>query len=158
MNSPSAHDEFEAIDSANVDKDDPRRGSSIFSGPGAMSGPQGGPSPASNPAAPVKRQSVALQPMSGLSGLVDFDSDLEESDEDEPPRPQVGGLPGYPMPGGYPGAPRGPPPPMAGGPNHRPLVGGFAAAAYEAARSFHYQHQIKKPTGAPKRTTPPPSI
>jgi len=144
MNSPSTHDELEGIQCAADQKGD-RAGA-----------------PPGNSSGSVKRQSVTLQPMSGLSGLVDFDSDLEDSDEDEPPRPQAGGgLPGQPMPQGFPGGPRGPPgaaPGAAPGPNHRPMVGGFAAAAYEAARAYHYQHQIRKPTNIPKRTGPPPSI
>ena len=95
----------------------------------------------------VKRGSVALKPMSGLGGLVDFDdSDFDDSDEELDFR-----LPGAPMPGSA---------EAVGGPNHRPLVGGFAAAAYEAARAHHYQSVNKptKPVEVPKRRGPPPSI
>lgn len=52
--------------------------------------------------------------------------------------------------------------PVSGSAAHRPLVGGFAAAAYEAARAYHYQSQtggkvIKKISDGNKRM-PPPSI
>lgn len=95
------------------------------------------------PQAPVKRGSVALKPMGGLGGLVDFDdSDFDDSDEEEMD------LPGAPMPGN-----------AVGGPNHRPLVGGFAAAAYEAARAHHYSQMNKgKQPELPTRRGPPPSI
>ena len=106
------------------------------------------PENVTRPTAPaVKRGSVALKPMSGMGGLVDFDdSDFDDSDDDyEPP------LPGNPMPGSA---------DAVGGPNHRPLVGGFAAAAYEASRAHHYQSIAKasKPVEVPRRNGPPPSI
>jgi hypothetical protein len=99
------------------------------------------------PMAPaVKRGSVALKPMSGIGGLVDFDdSDFDDSDDD-----MDVDLPGAPMPGSG---------DAVGGPNHRPLVGGFAAAAYEAARAHHYQSISKpKPGEVPKNRGPMPSI
>jgi hypothetical protein len=94
----------------------------------------------------VKRGSVALKPMSGLGGLIDFDdSDFDDSDEED-----LHELPGAPMPGSS---------DAVGGPNHRPLVGGFAAAAYEAARAHHYASLNKsKAAEVPKRRSPPPSI
>jgi|EP00550_Attheya_septentrionalis_P005451 hypothetical protein len=48
-----------------------------------------------------------------------------------------------------------------GTPAHRPLVGGFAAAAYEAAREYHYVHakeEERKEIIRPKDRPPPPSI
>lgn len=106
------------------------------------------PENVARPTAPaVKRGSVALKPMSGSGGLVDFDdSDFDDSDDDyEPP------LPGVPMPGSG---------DAVGGPNHRPLVGGFAAAAYEASRAHHYQSIAKatRPVEVGRRNGPPPSI
>lgn len=104
------------------------------------------------PTAPaVKRGSVALKPMAGLGGLVDFDdSDFDDSDEEMELALPGAPLPGAPMPGSA---------EMVGGPNHRPLVGGFAAAAYEAARAHHYQSLNKaKPVEVVKRQGPPPSI
>ena len=98
------------------------------------------------PTAPaIKRGSVALKPMSGIGGLVDFDdSDFDDSEE------EAEYLPGAPVPGSG---------DAVGGPNHRPLVGGFAAAAYEAARAHHYQSITKaKPVEVGKRRGPPPSI
>jgi len=129
-----------------------RRGSSLFAQPGA-----GGSAPmaangaaAAAPAGNAKRQSVVLQPMAGGIGLVDFSDDEYDSEEEEMP-PQKS----QPVPGGS-GGGAGP-----GGPNHRPMVGGFAAAAYEAARSYHYQHKDKgkTPNGMPKRSNgrPPQS-
>jgi len=42
---------------------------------------------------------------------------------------------------------------------HRPLVGGFAAAAYEAARAYHFQHQGAEIRRSSKQDRkPPPSI
>merc|ERR1712151_931182 len=42
---------------------------------------------------------------------------------------------------------------------HRPLVGGFAAAAYEAARAYHFQHQGAQVRRSLKQDNkPPPSI
>lgn len=42
---------------------------------------------------------------------------------------------------------------------HRPLVGGFAAAAYEAARAYHFQHQGAQTRRSFKQgNKPPPSI
>ena len=42
---------------------------------------------------------------------------------------------------------------------HRPLVGGFAAAAYEAARAYHFQHQGAEVRRSSKQDRkPPPSI
>lgn len=104
------------------------------------------PENVTRPAPPVKRGSVALKPMSGLGGLVDFDdSDFDDSEEED-----MHDLPGAPMPGSK---------DSVGGPNHRPLVGGFAAAAYEAARAHHYSQKDKgKPEVLPKRRGPPPSI
>ena len=105
------------------------------------------PENVTRPTAPaIKRGSVALKPMSGLGGLVDFDdSDFDDSDEEFDVQ-----LPGAPMPGSG---------EAVGGPNHRPLVGGFAAAAYEASRAHHYQSLSKaKPVEIVKRRGPPPSI
>mmetsp|Transcript_30713 Transcript_30713/g.43584 ORF Transcript_30713/g.43584 Transcript_30713/m.43584 type:complete len:208 (+) Transcript_30713:148-771(+) len=109
------------------------------------------PAPAPAPAPPVgpavKRGSVALQPISGVGGLVDFnDSDFDDSDDED------SGLPGAPLPANMPSGSH-----LPGGQNHRPLIGGFAAAAYEAAKAHHYAN-IKKPPHIPKRTGPPPSI
>mmetsp|Transcript_6419 Transcript_6419/g.9452 ORF Transcript_6419/g.9452 Transcript_6419/m.9452 type:complete len:198 (+) Transcript_6419:149-742(+) len=93
----------------------------------------------------IKRGSVALKPMSGIGGLVDFDdSDFDDSDEEDALH-----LPGAPMPGSA---------NAVGGPNHRPLVGGFAAAAYEAARAHHYQNVGKGQPSQGARSKPPPSI
>merc|ERR1712157_215127 len=43
---------------------------------------------------------------------------------------------------------------------HRPLVGGFAAAAYEAARAYHFQQQGSqmRKTQSARTNKPPPSI
>lgn len=109
-----------------------RRGSSLFA--------QGGAAPASG-AAPTsaKRQSVVLQPMTGGIGL-DFDSDFSDSDDERSPQDQSR-----------------PTPPTsstpAGGANDRPMVGGFAAAAYEAAKAFHYQNKDKKASQSAKHST-----
>jgi hypothetical protein len=104
------------------------------------------PENVTRPAPPVKRGSVALKPMAGLGGLVDFDdSDFDDSDDED-----MHDLPGAPMPGSK---------DSVGGPNHRPLVGGFAAAAYEAARAHHYAKVEKdKPKVIVKRKGPMPSI
>jgi len=51
-----------------------------------------------------------------------------------------------------------------GSADHRPLVGGFAAAAYEAAREYHYsqkkneKNSSDKDSGNVVRNMPPPSI
>ena len=107
--------------------------SSVDPGPLVVNSQNGGGSAA-------KRQSAVLQPIAGLSGMLDLDdSDYDSADEDKitPPtrekeqqkHPQaVTGIPAGSGPGG---------------PNHRPLVGGFAAAAYEAARSDHYKKVAK---------------
>mmetsp|Transcript_30764 Transcript_30764/g.35082 ORF Transcript_30764/g.35082 Transcript_30764/m.35082 type:complete len:183 (+) Transcript_30764:175-723(+) len=180
----STLDELEQIERsarAGPDKEDRRRGSSMFSGPGAVmnyKNSKGGskkseqlledfprrdpkqsggtnnqffsqPSPAKaveNKPRPggvaIKRGSVALKPMSGLGGLVDFDdSDFDDSDEDE----------------AYSNS-RTPGKNAVGGPNCRPLVGGFAAAAYEAARAHHYSNMSKGQPTQSKRRGPPPSI
>jgi len=93
----------------------------------------------------IKRGSVALKPMSGIGGLVDFDdSDFDDSDEEDGVP-----LPGAPMPGSA---------NAVGGPNHRPLVGGFAAAAYEAARAHHYSNVTRGQPTQGSRNKPPPSI
>lgn len=98
-----------------------------------------------SPGTAVKRGSVALKPMSGLGGLVDFDdSDFDDSDD------EGYNLPGAPMPGSA---------NAVGGPNHRPLVGGFAAAAYEAARAHHYSNVNKgQQSHVSRNRGPPPSI
>ena len=118
---------------------EPRRGSSLFSGPGSGAGnsininsksndPKGGdggtPDPQERPPGGVSRRaSSVLQPgaLGGIGGLgIDFnDSDYEDSDEEVDDGP--GNVNGQ----------------GTGGPNHRPYVGGFAAAAYEAARAHH---------------------
>uniref|UniRef100_A0A7S1CXH6 Uncharacterized protein n=1 Tax=Cyclophora tenuis TaxID=216820 RepID=A0A7S1CXH6_CYCTE len=91
--------------------------------------PEGGPG--------KKRQSIVMQPMTGLGAFLDpDDSDFDDSDEEE-----NGPLPGAPMPGAS---------DAVGGPNHRPLVGGFAAAAYEAARAHYYANQAKGGSRPPK--------
>lgn len=88
-------------------------------------------------------------------GIEDFDDDNHRSGRRE--------LPGAPMPGSS--CPRPPPEktttaPATGSKEYRPMVGGFAAAAYEAAREYHYQSQSRQqqPQNIPKRTGPPPSI
>jgi hypothetical protein len=66
-------------------------------------------------------------------GLVDFDDDDYESEEEVAPKapaPKV-------APANNPGAPGG-----------RPLVGGFAAAAYEAAKAHHFAQQQAKAKAA----------
>ena len=48
---------------------------------------------------------------------------------------------------------------LPGGINHRPLVGGFAAAAYEAAKSHHYDiSKVDTRSTTRDRRPPPPSI
>lgn len=48
---------------------------------------------------------------------------------------------------------------LPGGPNYRPLVGGYAAAAYEAARSLHYSTtENKGPIDKDRRHRPSASI
>jgi len=137
-----------------ADKGGPRRGSSLFSGPGAMGGatagngaPQQGGAPAADGGRAQKRNSAVLQmgPGGGIGFGIDFDSDYEDSDDEGVPHggPHGGGRPGQ-QPGR--GAPAG-----GFGPNHRPYVGGFAAAAYEAARSHHNQNATKG--GKPQQAT-----
>mmetsp|Transcript_40297 Transcript_40297/g.47144 ORF Transcript_40297/g.47144 Transcript_40297/m.47144 type:complete len:93 (-) Transcript_40297:86-364(-) len=41
---------------------------------------------------------------------------------------------------------------------HRPMVGGFAAAAYEAAREFHFKVEQNPKIRKDRDTRPPPSI
>jgi len=114
--------------------------SHFYSQPAPVKPPENKPRPIGTA---IKRGSVALKPMSGLGGLVDFDdSDFDDSDDDEP----------YGNSGHTPGAN------AVGGPNHRPLVGGFAAAAYEAARAHHYSNVNKAQPTYSKRRGPPPSI
>eukprot|EP00547_Thalassionema_nitzschioides_P001105 CAMPEP_0194212004 /NCGR_PEP_ID=MMETSP0156-20130528/11501_1 /TAXON_ID=33649 /ORGANISM="Thalassionema nitzschioides, Strain L26-B" /LENGTH=179 /DNA_ID=CAMNT_0038939709 /DNA_START=97 /DNA_END=636 /DNA_ORIENTATION=+ len=95
----------------------------------------------------IKRGSVTLSQISGLGDLVEFDnSDFDDSDDDDD-----GDNPwGEKATKGRTGS-------TVGGPNHRPLVGGFAAAAYEAARSHHYSNmniKTKNPVKKPSRNDP----
>mmetsp|Transcript_20078 Transcript_20078/g.28453 ORF Transcript_20078/g.28453 Transcript_20078/m.28453 type:complete len:230 (+) Transcript_20078:248-937(+) len=187
------------------DSNGPRRGSSLFSGPGAMSAASqkpkglGGQNDASGDDLLVdfprsddeggldesedERMSGSKQtpnphlmkpggvsggpggkPVGGLGGLKDFDDSDYDSDEDRRPK---GGLPGQPLPhggmpvpnGGRPQQPPRPVGPVTGSQMNRPYVGGFAAAAYEAAREYHYTNERPKDKPKiPKRTGPPPSI
>uniref|UniRef100_A0A7S2HJI8 Uncharacterized protein n=1 Tax=Helicotheca tamesis TaxID=374047 RepID=A0A7S2HJI8_9STRA len=103
----------------------------------AAAGPLGPPPSNKEETGDIRRNSVVLNPvaMGGLAGLIDFDdSDYEDSDDD-------GGRPGGPAGGPMPGNSSGFNPAASGGPDHRPMVGGFAAAAYEAAREYHYKNQ-----------------
>mmetsp|Transcript_21040 Transcript_21040/g.31758 ORF Transcript_21040/g.31758 Transcript_21040/m.31758 type:complete len:199 (-) Transcript_21040:266-862(-) len=121
----------------------PQAPQSFYSQPAPVKPPANMSRP--NPVPAIKRGSVALKPMSGLGGLVDFDdSDFDDSDEEDGQH-----LPGAPMPGSA---------NAVGGPNHRPLVGGFAAAAYEAARAHHYSNVSKGQPSQGSRNKPPPSI
>ena len=95
-----------------------RRGSSLFA--------QGGAAPAAGaPTGSAKRQSVVLQPMAGGLGL-DFDSDFSDSEDERSPQQPAA------------------PPAASSGTTDRPMVGGFAAAAYEAAKAYHFQNKDKK--------------
>mmetsp|Transcript_11354 Transcript_11354/g.13721 ORF Transcript_11354/g.13721 Transcript_11354/m.13721 type:complete len:228 (+) Transcript_11354:216-899(+) len=79
------------------------------------------------------------KPVGGLGGLKDFDDSDFDSDEDQSPK---GGLPGQPLPLPNAGKKQQQPPrpvgPVTGSQMNRPYVGGFAAAAYEAARAYHF--------------------
>ncbi|KAL3939732.1 MAG: hypothetical protein SGBAC_005597 [Bacillariaceae sp.] len=140
-----------------------RRGSSLFSKPGAAAAAAGGGgAPADNQG--PKRQSVVLSGLGGGVGFgIDFDdSDYDDSDDEDVPQggPYGGpGLPGQAMPGGGAGAAA-----VAGAQDSRPMVGGFAAAAYEAARAHHFQNVAKEQAmkggkpgqpGPPKGSQPP---
>lgn len=140
-----------------------RRGSSLFSKPGAAAAPAGGGgAPADNQG--PKRQSVVLSGLGGGVGFgIDFeDSDYDDSDDEDVPQggPYGGpGLPGQAMPGSGAGAAA-----VTGAQNSRPMVGGFAAAAYEAAREHHFQTVAKEQAmkgeksgqpGPPKGSQPP---
>ena len=131
----------------------PRRGSSLFSGPGAMGSvpPSGNHSPPNKQgAAPIgmagggggRRNSTALPmgPGGGVGVGIDFDdSDYEDSEDEEDVRhavPHRGGPPAAASVGS--GTPM-----TTGSANSRPMVGGFAAAAYEAAKAHHFQ-TVKK--------------
>mmetsp|Transcript_3189 Transcript_3189/g.7674 ORF Transcript_3189/g.7674 Transcript_3189/m.7674 type:complete len:137 (+) Transcript_3189:171-581(+) len=108
--------------------DAPRRGSSLFSGPGAVAGSNAEPTGSGGGA--QRRSSSVLQPgaLAGIGFGIDFDdSDYEDSDDED----------GSPVASPTNGT-------GTGGPNHRPYVGGFAAAAYEAARMHHTQHAMKQ--------------
>ena len=124
-----------------------RRGSSLFSGPGAMGGSQPagnrppqnmqGAAPSSGPGAGGRRNSSVLNvgPGGGVGFGIDFDdSDYEDSDDDDVPHGGPHG--GQPLSGA--------PPQVTGAANSRPMVGGFAAAAYEAAKAHHFQNVAKK--------------
>jgi len=132
-----------------------RRGSSLFSGPGAGAGEKtqlraGAPTPkplngTSQPSGgATRRASNVMMPGAlggGLGFGIDFDdSDYEDSDDDDGPPPGAN-------PSGKGGA-------TAGGPNHRPYVGGFAAAAYEAAKA-HHSTQSKMENPEEPRPSPP---
>jgi hypothetical protein len=134
----------------------PRRGSSLFSGPGAMGGapPAGNHPPANNNmqgSTPLnaantggRRGSSAMQvgPSGGGVGFgIDFDdSDYEDSEDEEEDIPYGG-----PHRGGPPVATSGGGVPhVTGSANSRPMVGGFAAAAYEAAKAHHFQNMKKQ--------------
>jgi len=132
---------------------EPRRGSSLFSGPGSGASNSNSINKNSNNNGPSKRGDIGgstpaplqrlaggasrrgssvLQPgaLDGIGGLgIDFDdsdySDDDDSDVEEDGPGNVKGQAG------------------TGGPNHRPYVGGFAAAAYEAARAHHNTSTMK---------------
>lgn len=142
-----------------ADKSGQRRGSSLFSNPGAA-GAAGGGGQGEAPGA--KRQSVVLSGLGGGVGFgIDFDdSDYDDSDDEDVPHggPYGGpGLPGQAMPGSASASS------TTGAQNSRPMVGGFAAAAYEAARAHHFQNVAKqqamkggKPGAPPPKGSQPP--
>lgn len=95
-----------------------------------------------------RRGSCVISPSGGIGGLdleafQDLDDDDDYDDEDDQPTHKT---------------------PQPGSADHRPLVGGFAAAAYEAAREYHYSNKNKPNTdgsnndGGAVRNLPPPSI
>lgn len=102
----------------------------------------------------------SVQPHTSATAISGMKRGIEDFDDDD----HRGGrreLPGAPMPGSS--GPRPPPgktaTPATGSKEYRPMVGGFAAAAYEAAREYHYQSQSRiQQENIPKRTGPPPSI
>lgn len=116
-----------------------------------------------------KRESFILQPES-IAALGAFDSFDDSDDEDDiPPLPQSNKNFGLNKTGTASNvkpfrgerdsdAPKlqrigsGQPAP------HRPMVGGFAAAAYEAAREYHYKNEEKQAPRLDRFTRPPPSI
>lgn len=95
-------------------------------------------------AADLKRRGSCILRPGGIGGL-DVEA-FADSDSDEFEKPKRRSL-------------------LPGSEDHRPLVGGFAAAAYEAAREYHYKSQRSMSEAAPdtnasvrRGAQPPPSI
>lgn len=117
------------------------------------------------------RSSFVMQPesMAALGAFDDYDD--SDDDDDIPPLPQSnnsfglnnssGSSPSVPK--SFRGERDSDAPAFRGSGSgepaaHRPLVGGFAAAAYEAAREFHYKNDERQAPRMDRFSRPPPSI